>query len=620
MQNAAPLVSFLVYLLVVGLLAWLSARGRQGNGFVSEYFLGNRSLGVCALALTFAATAASGGTFVGFPALVYSHGWVLALWIAGYMVVPIVGMGLLGKRLNQVSQISQALTLPEVLTKRLNSPAVGGVATLLIVFFMFCYLIAQFKAGSKILSTLLWDVPAYQSAVTWLHAVTAPIPWVAGAEADYLLCLTLFAIVVIAYVVYGGFRAVVWTDVMQGIIMMLGVAIMLVLVLQQTGGLTKANERLATMTPPNHGTAIVKRDRGESETLPKGTWVSTATGGLIRLAYPCLFEAGSSDSQPVNILEITTPWEIERERARAIAGYVSTLTEVRPYAHGSNEPGVYLTAPGPDEESELGYLTLTLAFSFFVFWAFGTAGQPGNMVRLMAFRETKTLRVAIVTVSVYFSFIYFTLVVIFCCGRTLLSGMEIDLDRTMPELATVLTAGAGMPWLAGLLLAAPFAAVMSSVDSFLLVASSSLVRDVYQRFIRPDASESRVKRLSYASTALIGVAAFLASMRPPDTLQDVIVFASGGVGAAFLVPMSVALFWKRANGAGIIAGMVGGSITHLVLHAKDLSPFGLNPFVWDQLGSIVALLVVTLLTRAPENDLVEKYFGKQAVAGSDEKL
>jgi sodium/pantothenate symporter len=618
-MNFGPLATFVVYLVVVAFLAWASGRQRRTEGFVSEYFLGNRSLGVWALALTFAATAASGGTFVGFPALVYSHGWVLALWISAYMLVPIVGMGLLGKRLNQVSQISRALTLPEVFTKRLNSPAAGGVATSLIVFFMFCYLIAQFKAGSKILSTLLWDVPAFQSAVSWVHAMKAPIPWVAGAEADYLLCLTLFAVVVIAYVVYGGFRAVVWTDVMQGIIMVLGVAIMLILVLQQTGGLTKANERLATMTPPNHGTAVLERDGGDTMSLPKGTWVSTDTGGLIRLAEPCLFDADTSASQPVGILEITTPWEVERERVRTISGYVATLTDVRPYAHGANQAGVYLTAPGPDDESDLGYLTLTLAFSFFVFWAFGTAGQPGNMVRLMAFRETKTLRAAIITVSLYFSFIYFTLVVIFCCGRTLLSGMEIDLDRTMPELATVLTSGAGMPWLAGLLLAAPFAAVMSSVDSFLLVASSSLVRDIYQRFVRPDASELRLKRLSYMATALIGVAAFLASMRPPDTLQDVIVFASGGVGAAFLVPMSLALFWKRANGAGIIAGMLGGTITHLVLHALSLKPLGLNPFVWDQLGSILALITVTLLTRAPERAIVERYFGKQAVAGFDGK-
>ncbi len=614
MASLAPLLSFGFYMIGVALLAWWSARIRRSEAFVSEYFLGGRSLGVWALALTFAATAASGGTFVGFPALIYTHGWVLALWIAGYMVVPIVGMGLLGKRLNQVSRRSGALTLPEILTHRLGSPAAGAVATILIVFFMFCYLLAQFKAGSKILATLLWDVPLFQSVVAWIHSVKEPIPWIGGAEADYLLCLTVFAVVVVTYVVYGGFRAVVWTDVMQGVIMVLGVAIMLILVLQQTGGLKAANERLATMTPPNKGAAILSRsDGGPAVIVPKGTWVRTGDdvdGGVLRLAEPATFEEDARQSGTVEVLQLTTPWEVERQQSAVVEDYVAVLQAVRPYAHGAGQPGVYLTAPGPDEEESLGYLTLMSAFSFFVFWAFATAGQPGNLVRLMAFKETRTLRYAMVTVCLYFSFIYFTLVMVFCCGRTLLSGMEIDFDRTMPELASLLTAGAGVPWLAGLLLAAPFAAVMSSVDSFLLVASSSLVRDVYQRFVRPDAPEDKVRRLSYLATAAIGTAAFLAAVRPPEKLQQVIVFASGGVGAAFLVPITAALFWKRANGGGMIGGMLGGTLTHLVLYATDWKPLQLHPFVWDQVGALAGLVAFTFWTKPPDKALVETYFGE----------
>ena len=605
----APLVSFMCYLICVVLLAWWSGRVRSSQGFVSEYFLGGRSLGVWALALTFAATAATGGTFVGFPALIYTHGWVLALWIAGYMVVPIVGMGLLGKRLNQVSQRSGALTLPEVLSKRLASPAAGCVATVLIVFFMFCYLLAQFKAGSTILSTLLWDVPGFQRAVDWVHAVKGPIPWIGGAEADYLICLTIFAVVVVAYVVYGGFRAVVWTDVLQGVIMLLGVAIMLVLVLQQTGGLKEANERLATMTPPDFGKATLSGGTGEGVTVAKGTWVGTEDGGVVRLVKPCVMEADGETSEAVEVIRITTPWEVERLRPKVDGSYTARLTEVVPYKHGAGRRGVYVTGPGPDKVNVAGYHGLALAFSFFVFWAFGTAGQPSNMVRLMAFQQTKTLRYAMVTVSLYFSFIYFTLVVIFCTGRTLLSGMEFDPDRSMPEMARLLTAGAGVPWLAGLVLAAPFAAVMSSVDSFLLVTSSSLVRDVYQRFVRPDAPEKRVRRLSYVTTALVGAAAFLASVQPPDYLQNVIIFASEGLAAAFLVPLAAALFWRRANGMGIMAGMLGGALTHLILYVNGQEPLGLKPFIWDHLGAAMAMLVATRLTEKPEEALVRKYFG-----------
>ena len=90
------LISFCVYLAGVLLLGWLSTKIQSSASYVSDYFLGGKSLGVWAFALTFAATSASGGSFMGFPSLTYSHGWILGLWIAGYMLVPIIGMALLG--------------------------------------------------------------------------------------------------------------------------------------------------------------------------------------------------------------------------------------------------------------------------------------------------------------------------------------------------------------------------------------------------------------------------------------------------------------------------------------------------------------------------------------------
>ena len=108
-SNAA-LVTFLIYTLAVFGLAWLSNRLSQSKSFLSEYFLGSRNLGVWAFALTFAATSASGGSFTGFPSKIYTHGWVLGLWIGSYIVVPICAMGLLGKRLNQMARISGAFS------------------------------------------------------------------------------------------------------------------------------------------------------------------------------------------------------------------------------------------------------------------------------------------------------------------------------------------------------------------------------------------------------------------------------------------------------------------------------------------------------------------------------
>src|SRR5438876_8020087 len=102
-DNWQVLGAFIVYLVGVAGLGLLSHRYLTRGSFVKEYFVGNRGLGPWVLALTVAATAVSGGTFMGFPSLIYSKGWVMALWIASYMAVPLTPMALLGKRINQVA-------------------------------------------------------------------------------------------------------------------------------------------------------------------------------------------------------------------------------------------------------------------------------------------------------------------------------------------------------------------------------------------------------------------------------------------------------------------------------------------------------------------------------------
>jgi len=590
------LISFGVYLLGVFFLAWLSSRVREKKEFVGEYFLGSRNLGLWAFALTFAATSASGGSFMGFPSLIYTHGWVLALWIASYMVVPIVGMGLLGKRMNRLARQSGAVTIPDIIKARFKSDAVGMIATLLILFFMFFYLLAQFKAGSKIMTTLLQDVPVYQSTVAALGDAIDGLPWVGGAEPDYVLCLLVFSFSVIVYTAFGGFRAVVWTDVMQGVVMGAGVIILLILTLGQVGGLSKATEQLKEMTPPENGTGFITlgQSADEDTTLPKGTWLRLTDGGIARLAEQVRLAKGKTETE-AKLLRITTPAEVERIEPTQLGFAVSTsFTPTEANGYGAGRKGVYVSAPGPHPDKEDGFLNVWVAVSFFFFWAFGSAGQPSNMVRLMAFNGTNVLRKAMLSISIYFTVIYLLLVVIFCCGRILLPGMEIDSDRIMPELAATVTSSAGVPWLAGLLLAAPFAAVMSSVDSFLLMVSSSVVRDIYQNRVNPDASEQRLKKLSYLVTAVVGILAMLAVLNPPEYLQDLIVFATSGLAGCFLMPVLLGLYWPGMSARGAIAGMLGGLGSHLGLYligwfvngkfaSYQLLEF--NPFIWAILVS-----------------------------------
>ena len=637
-SGTAVLWTFLIYMVGVFGIAGMSNRLLKGRNFLSEYFLGSRGLGVWAFALTLAATSSSGGSFMGFPSKIYTHGWSLGLWIGSYMVVPICVMGLLGKRMNEVARTAEAITIPDVLRDRFRSVAFGLISVSLIVFFMTFNLIAQFKGGSTILKTLLGPIDAFPSSA-------ASLPdWVSSLCSqgnEYLLCLVVFGVAVIVYTTYGGFHAVVWTDVMQGVVMVVGVLIMLPLAIHQAGsvaktdqgaGLEQVTRAMARMVPPRKGTATLTAVNSRQDvTVPSGSWIFLGTGTdqrLLKIKNRYDLTPSKSTAEEVEVWEIVTPADITQVRRRLadgrepsnVTGLVKLeIKELNDYAYGAkpDQSGSYVTGPGPHRENSDGFLPLSLAISFFFMWAISGTGQPSNMVRLMAFKDTVTLRRSIFTVAMYYTAIYFPLVIIFCCARVLMPGMESEPDRIMPQMAVELTQNIGMGWLAGLLIAAPFAAVMSTVDSFLLMISSALVRDIYQRNINPDAEEKKIKTLSYVITMVAGLGALFGAMNPPEFLQDIIVYTGSGLAACFLAAVVYALYWPRSNSQGCIAAMVSGFAAHLSLYLvgffqgngfSPYRPFSIDPIIIGLVTSFVVGYVVTIRTPPPPADLVEKYF------------
>ncbi|MBT4863576.1 MAG: hypothetical protein HON53_00455 [Planctomycetaceae bacterium] len=784
-SSNAALFTFLIYTLAVFGLAALSNQLMKNKNFLSEYFLGSRSLGVWAFALTFAATSSSGGSFTGFPSKIYTHGWILGLWIGSYIVVPICAMGLLGKRINHVARISGAITVPDVLRDRFHSARFGLLAVSLIVFFMSFNLIAQFKAGSEILNTLLSGVGPFDDTVGWVDGLKSNIGFLQNVDPAYLLCLVTFSVAVILYTTYGGFHAVVWTDVMQGIVMVIGVIIMLPLAINAVGSLPEATEQLARMTPPRIGLAQVSVEVPATESLTlNGPWFTLPGEDderprLFRINKTLVIPAGKTTVDHVRYVEVTTPEEIDNQLKRladedqtdiaafkvklqefmqsqlewikenpdsalggkgeevrgnirlleqqsaALLGTGSfqpldikiTLSKRYPDPYGEGRAGMYVSGPGPpkppslpadpgtiivnvdqpdaeirvfnsanvrqvtrstddgpavialnngdyrldvvkadfsvfskdititkddtatldvnlvaspdaeygpmsdgEEESllSLGFLPLSIAISFFFMWAISGAGQPSSMVRLMAFNNSTTLRRSIFTVAIYYSLIYFPLVIIFCCARVILPGMDLESDRIMPQMAVTLTQQIGQGWLAGLLVAAPFAAVMSTVDSFLLMISSALVRDIYQRNINPEAKEQTIKRLTFLFTFMVGAGATLGAVNPPQFLQDIIVYTGSGLAACFLAPTVYALYWPRSNSQGCIGGMLCGFSAHLAMYIagyfangsffKPYQLFDFNPIIVGLLVSFVGGYIITRLTPPPPEELVRKYF------------
>ena len=628
--SSAALWTFLVYTLAVFVIAAFANRLLKGRDFLGEYFLGSRGLGMWAFALTFAATSASGGSFTGFPAKIYSHGWILALWIASYMVYPICTMGFLGKRINQVARKTGAITVPDMLRDRFEAPRFGLLATSLILFFLSVNLIAQFKAGSVILETLVEDVTAYQQLSAWTGEQIAGYAFFDGVQPGYLVCLILFGISVIIYTTYGGFHAVVWTDVMQGIVMVFGVMLMLPLAISQVGGMEAGTRKLAEMQPPKYVALTIEPTHAIAGV--HGTLLRPGEGCLVtsdqhgRVGYAPTQELFLSDFPTEDVIcrEVRdTVSLVEGSRYSVLVDLQETrfvLKNIRSLPRNS-----YAVGPGPDASFN-GFLPLGMAISFFFMWAISGTGQPQYMVRLMAFKDAQTLRRAIITVTIYYGIIYFPLVIIFCYARILLPGMDHEADKIMPAMAVKLTEGINQPWLAGLLVAAPFAAVMSTVDSFLLVISSSAVRDIYQRNINPDASERTIKRLSYLTTLTVGSIALVCAVNPPQYLQDIIVYVGSGLACAFLFPVVAALYFPRSNVYGCTAGMLTGFLVHLAPHviaklqggsfANPVEYFGLSPLMLGLAASLLAVVVVTPLTPSPDDRLVLKYFYKAKGEGA----
>jgi SSS family solute:Na+ symporter/sodium/pantothenate symporter len=288
----------------------------------------------------------------------------------------------------------------------------------------------------------------------------------------------------------------------------------------------------------------------------------------------------------------------------------------------------YAAGPGLRSNGEL-FLPLTMAFSFFCFWPYAGMASPAGVVRIMACKDTQVLRQSIFLLAAYNMCIYLPLIMICICAKAMMPDLTKP-DEVIPRMALVLTQGFPLglgSWVSGLILAAPFGAIMATVSSYLLVIASGLVRDVYQRFISPEATEHELRRLTYATMIIIGIIAVALNVFPVKHLQTFVVFSSGCAASSFLMPTLMMCYWRRATAAGTIAAMLAGAaassaltLTGLVIaigqgrpaefHAYEL--FGLEPLIWGLAASLVVGVLVSLVTEPPDERLIRKLFDAPA--------
>ena len=166
------------------------------------------------------------------------------------------------------------------------------------------------------------------------------------------------------------------------------------------------------------------------------------------------------------------------------------------------------------------------------------------------------------------------------------------------------------PWIAGILLSAILAAVMSTLSAQLLISSSSITEDFYKGFIRPNASEKELVWLGRAMVLVIaGIAIWIAQDENSKVLK-LVEFAWAGFGSAFGPVVLFSLFWKRMTSSAAMAGMVVGAV--VVFAWKSVIPetsewFNVYEMIPGFILASLTIIVVSLLSAEPENEVKETF-------------
>ncbi|HCF8155640.1 TPA: sodium/pantothenate symporter [Klebsiella pneumoniae] len=466
MMQFEVIIPLIAYLVVVFGLSLYAMRKRASGSFLNEYFLGSRSMGGFVLAMTLTATYISASSFIGGPGAAYKYGlgWVLlamiqlpAIWLS---------LGVLGKKFAILARRYNAVTLNDMLFARYQSRLLVWLASLSLLVAFVGAMTVQFIGGARLLET------------------AAGIPYDTG--------LLIFGVSIALYTAYGGFRASVLNDTMQGMVMLIGTIMLLVGVIHAAGG--------------------------------------------------------------------------------GVGHAVETLQSI----------DVKLVSPQGAED----ILSPTFMASFWVLVCFGVIGLPHTAVRCISYKDSKAVHRGIIIGTIVVAILMFGMHLAGALGRAVIPDLTVP-DLVIPTLMVKVLP----PFAAGIFLAAPMAAIMSTINAQLLQSSATIIKDLYLNW-RPDqaTNEKRLKRMSAGITLLLGVLLLLAAWRPPEMIIWLNLLAFGGLEAVFLWPLVLGLYWERANAAGALSAMIVGGVLYAVLATLKVQFLGFHPIVPALLLSLLAFV------------------------------
>ena len=468
------LAIYFIAMIVIGL--WANSK----NNDLDDYVLGGRQLSPTVAALSAGAADMSGWLLMGLPGAVYLAG-LSKSWIAiGLTIGAWVNWKYIAPRLRTYTEVAgDAVTVPVFLSNRLHDK----------------YNILRIFAGIIILVFFTFYVSS--------GMVSGGTFFESSFGMDYRLGLTLVAGVTVMYTLVGGFLAVSYTDLVQGLMMVTALIAVPVVGVIHLGGITATVDAVSA--------------------VDSNYWAMV----------------GSTTS---------------------IIGIISSLA-----------------------------------------WGLGYFGQPHIIVRFMAIRSP---REAVAGRRIGIGWMLFAVA---GAAATAIVGVAVyqrDSGRLDNPEAVFITLGQLLfhPLVAGFMLAAILAAIMSTVSSQLLVTSSALIEDLYKQVGNRELSQARL--VMYSRFAVLGIAVVAAAMawNPSDTILALVAFAWAGFGASFGPTVLLCLYWRRLTALGAVAGMVTGAVVVMIWGNIDGGPGGLFDLYELAPGFAANLLVACAVSYAGRPD------------------
>jgi sodium/proline symporter len=483
-------VTFVVYFI---LLLGIGFYFYRKSVSIEDYLLGGRGMGTWVTALSAQASDMSGWLLMGLPGAIYLGG-MEKVWIAiGLFFGTVLNWKLVSGRLRVYTQKTDTITLPCFLEQRFGDPTglLRIVSAIIILIFFTIYASSGLVATGKLFDSIFDNVNYTQAVI------------VGGG-------------IIIAYTFLGGFLAVCWTDLFQGMLMVLAVVVVPAAAYCHVGGITAVKEAMAA----------------------KGISISLIPQGGISPA-----------------------------------------------------------------------LMLISAMA----WGLGYFGQPHILARFMSVKSVRKLPESMTIAIVWVLVSLGGAVVIGFIGI----GMFDNLAGGEEEKVFVYMINKVMPlWVAGIMLAAILSAIMSTIDSQLLVSSSALTEDFYQKAIKKDATQKQIILVGRICVIAISIIALVLALNWDETILRIVAYAWGGLGAAFGPVVLFALFSRRTSWQAALRGMVTGTVVLMLWKHYELDDF-VYELVPGFICNCLTILLVNSFTKQQDQKVLSQYeqVGKEIMAG-----